>query len=43
MDSGQFAVLCDQQFQKGSEQTFTPDAGVMYELKETQVERQFLL
>ncbi len=42
MDSGQFAVLCDQPLQKGSEQTFTPAAGVMHELKETQVERPFL-
>ena len=35
--------LRDQQLQKGAEQAFTPDAGVMHELKEPQVERQFLL
>ena len=43
MDSSQFAPLRDQEFQKGSEQAFAPDAGVMHELKEAQVERQFLL
>ena len=43
MDSSQFAQLRDQEFQKGSEQAFAPDAGVMHELKEAQVERQFLL
>ena len=43
MDSSQFTALGDQQFQKGSEQTLAPNAGVMHELKEAQVERQFFL
>lgn len=43
MDSGQFAKLRHQQFQEGSEQAFTSNADVMHELKEAQVERQFLL
>ena len=33
MDSSQFAALCNQQFQEGSEQAFTPDAGIVNELK----------
>ena len=37
MDSSQFVLLDDQQCQERSEQTFTPDADVMYELKEAQV------
>ena len=43
MDSGQFAWLRHQEFQERSEQTFASDAGVVHELKETQVERQFFL
>ena len=43
MDSGQFAWLRHQQLQKGFEQAFTPDPDVVHELKEAQVERQFLL
>jgi len=38
MDSGQFGMLRDQQLQKGAEQTFTPDADVMHELEEAQVQ-----
>jgi len=40
MDSSQFAKLRHQQFQQGSEQAFAPEADVMHELKETQVEWQ---
>mgnify|MGYP003487516614 CR=1 FL=1 len=43
MDSSQFGALCDQQLQQGAKQAFTPDANVMHELKEAQVQRQFLL
>jgi hypothetical protein len=43
MDSSQFTALCDQQFQEGSEQAFAPNASVVHELKEAQVERQFFL
>ncbi len=43
MDSGQFAWLRHQQFQEKSEQALAPDPDVMHELKEPQVERQFLL
>ena len=43
MDSGQLAPLCNQQFQQGPEQTLAPDVGVMHELEEAQVERQFFL
>ena len=43
MDSNQFALLGYQQFQERSEQAFAPDADVMHELKEAQVERQFFL
>lgn len=39
MDSGQFGMLRDQQLQKGAEQAFTPDADVMHELEEAQVQR----
>jgi len=39
MDSGQFGMLCDQQLQKGVEQTFTPAAAVIHELEEAQVQR----
>lgn len=39
MDSSQLAHLRDQELQNGSEQAFAPDAGVMHELKEAQVER----
>ncbi len=35
--------LGHQELQEGSEQTFAPDAGVVYKLKEAQVERQFFL
>lgn len=43
MDFGQFTLLGHQEFQEGSEQTFAPDAGVVYKLKEARVERQFFL
>ena len=43
MDSSRFAKLRDQQFQKGSEQAFAPNADVVHELEEAQVERQFFL
>jgi hypothetical protein len=43
MDSSQFAQLRHQEFQEGSEQAFAADTDVMHELKEAQVERQFLL
>lgn len=36
MDSSQFVLLGHQEFQEGSEQTFAPDAGVVYKLKEAQ-------
>jgi hypothetical protein len=39
MDSGQFGMLRDQPLQKGSERAFTPDANVMHELEEAQVQR----
>ena len=39
MDSGQFGMLRDQQLQKGAEQAFTPDADVIHELEEAQVQR----
>ncbi len=43
MDSGQFGRSGNQQFQQGPEQALAPDAGVMHELEEAQVERQFFL
>ena len=43
MDFGQFGWLRHHQLQKGFEQAFTPDPDVVHELKEAQVERQFLL
>ena len=43
MDSSQLALLGDQQFQERSEQAFAPNADVMHELKEAQVERQLFL
>lgn len=43
MDSSQFALLGDQEFQQGSEQAFASAADVVHELEKAQVERQFLL
>lgn len=43
MDSSQFDLLCDQQGEQGAEQAFPPAADVMHELKEAQIQRQFLL
>ena len=43
MDSGQFTQLHQQQFQEGSTQPFATKAGVVYNLKEAQVEWQLFL